>query len=90
MPPIECPAVYWSARGAEFVVAKTGESRFRTQFFYASGEQFGTGRNEYDQLGDCVVTVLQVQADDERRRAGMGSGTRADGAPADYDGPIVI
>lgn len=89
-PPVECPALYWTQRGAEFVVAKTGVAKFRTQFFYANGEQFGTGRVDYDNLGDCVVSVLQVQSDDERRRAGMGSGSKAPAAPDDYDGPIVI
>jgi hypothetical protein len=90
----DCPALYWKERGAEFIVCKTGESRYRCQFMYSANEQFGTGREVFDDLLDCIVTVLRVQADHEGTRAGMLSGTRA--APAadtpgdDYDGPLVI
>jgi hypothetical protein len=85
-----CPALYWSERSAEFVVCKVGESRFRCQFLYSTNEQFGTGRDIYDDLLDCVVSVLRVQADHEGTRAGMLSGTTADTLGDDYDGPLVI
>ncbi|MBS1189544.1 MAG: hypothetical protein H6R10_1336 [Rhodocyclaceae bacterium] len=90
-----CPALYWSQRGAEFVVCKVAPSRFRALFFYDSGEQFGTGRTEYDNLGDCVVTLLQVQADEASGRAGACQSSRGCGgggckSSAPYDGPIVI
>lgn len=84
-----CPTLYWTQRGAEFVVCKLGESRFRCQFFYSAQEQFGTGRDLYDDLSECVVTLLQVQADHERTRAGAhGIGKAAD--EAEYLGPTVI
>jgi hypothetical protein len=86
----DCPALYWSARGAEFVVCKIANSRYRCQFMYSANEQFGTGREIYDDLLDCVVTVLRVQADHEGTRAGMLSGTTADTPGDDYDGPLVI
>lgn len=84
-----CPTLYWSQRGAEFIVCKLGEQRFRCQFFYSETEQFGTGREIYDDLGDCVVTLLQVQADHERSRSGMitGQGQAEEG---EYLGPTVI
>ena len=63
-----CPAVYWEARGAHFIVVKSGESRYRCQFYYRLHEMFGTGVEEFDDLGDCVITLLQVQADHEARR----------------------
>ena len=31
--PASCPCLYSEARGAHFVVVKTGERRFRTPFF---------------------------------------------------------
>jgi hypothetical protein len=65
-----CPAVYWSERGAHFVISKVGEKAYRCQFYYRGFEQYGTGRQEYDDLGHCVVTLLQVQSDHERQRAG--------------------
>lgn len=86
-----CPTLYWSERGAEFIVCKLGESRFRCQFFYSEKEQFGTGREIYDDLGDCVVTLLQVQADHERTRSGVHTGVgAAKPDEAEYFGPTVI
>jgi hypothetical protein len=83
-----CPALYWAAGEAEFVVCKLAADRYATQFFYDTGEQFGTGRDEYANLGDCVVTVLQVQADEAARRSGKSPQPTPSGD--DYSGPIVI
>ena len=63
-----CPAAFWSGRGANFVVFKIGEGEYRNQFFYRNREQFGTGREYYDNIAECVTTLLQVQADHERTR----------------------
>lgn len=93
-PPSVCPTLFWSERGADFVICKVGENRYRCQFFYSPIEQFGTGREIYDDLAECVTTLLQVQADHEKTRQGVPSGaSRAelDGkADDDYDGPLVI
>lgn len=90
-----CPSLYWEERGAHFVVSKTGESLFRCQFFYTDVEQFGTGREEYDNLGDCLVTLLRVQADHERERAGVRNGMTAvdfdkAGDDEEYHPPLII
>lgn len=90
-----CPILHWEARDAYFVVMKTGSSAYRCQFYYTDVEQFGTGRDVYDNLGDCVVTLLQVQSDHERQRAGIKSGMNAFdiGKPVvneDYDGPLMV
>jgi hypothetical protein len=63
-----CPGLYWKELGANFVIFKTGAGRFRCQFFYRVHQQFGTGRDEYDDLGDCVITLLQVQSDHDAKR----------------------
>lgn len=93
------PALYWSAREAEFVVCRLPTGGYRAQFFYSPSEQFGTGRDAYDSLGDCLIAVLQVQADEEQSRQGVKTGmTGADfGTPGkgeasddDYLGPIVV
>ena len=93
-PPSICPSLFWSERGADFVICKVGENRYRCQFFYSANEQFGTGRDIYDDLAECVTTLLQVQADHEKTRQGVPSGaSRAElGGDADdeYDGPLVI
>jgi len=65
-----CPGLYWRGEGkAQFVLFKTGESRYRCQFFCRVHQQYGTGREEHDDIGDCVVTLLQVQADHAAKQA---------------------
>ncbi len=63
-----CPAVYWEGRRAHFIIIKAGEERYRCQFYYRLHQMYGTGKDEYRDLGDCVITLLQVQADHDRRR----------------------
>ena len=66
-----CPAVFWQVNDCNFVVIKAGESYYRCQFFYNDSiEQLGTGIKEFDELAQCVVTLLQVQADHESVRSG--------------------
>jgi hypothetical protein len=72
-----CPTVFWSERGCSFVISKTGEDRYRCLFFYSDDEQFGTGRQEYDDLAECVSLLLQLQADHEKERQGVKSGMDA-------------
>lgn len=100
--PTTCPAVYWQGGDAEFVVARVrtpAGPTFRAQFFYAEGdriEAFGTGHRDYGNLGDCVVTLLQVQAAHaaERQARARPAGARAPQpqitGDEDYDGPLVI
>ena len=86
-----CPTLYWSARGAHFVVFKVGESRYRSQFFYTDADHYGTGRDEYDDLSDCVLTLLRVQADHERDSASASAKASAAGAgDDDYHGPVIL
>lgn len=58
-----CPAAYWQQDGCHFIICKTGSPRFRCQFYFRVHEMFGTGIEEFDDLSECVVTLLQVQAD---------------------------
>lgn len=88
-----CPSLYWSELGAEFIVSKLADQRFRCQFFYSTNEQFGTGRDVYDNLGDCVTNLLQLQADHHGTRSSSLTGTPGDKAAeagAEYHGPILI
>lgn len=72
-----CPTVFWSERGCNFVIFKTGEDRYRCLFYYLEEEQFGTGRTEYDELAECVGLLLKLQADHEKQRQGVHSGMTA-------------
>ena len=68
------PALYWTARGANFVVAKLSDERYYCQFYYRGHEQFGIDRDEWDNLAECVTTLLQLQADHEIKRAKESEG----------------
>jgi len=69
-----CPTVFWSERGCNFLIFKTGEDRYRCQFFYTDEEHYGTGRDEYDELAECVSLLLKLQADHEKQRQGVQTG----------------
>ena len=58
-----CPTLYWTVDNCHFVVCKTGDKTYRCQFFYRIHQMYGTGITEYDDLAECVVSLLQVQAD---------------------------
>jgi hypothetical protein len=58
-----CPVVYWQADGCNFVVFKAGDRTYRCQFYFRGYQQYGTGRHEYDDLAECIVDLLQTQAD---------------------------
>ena len=60
---VPCPTLYWEADGCHFLIVKTGPERYRSQFFYRVHQMYGTGIEEYDNLTECAVTLLQVQAD---------------------------
>lgn len=51
---------------------KTGERRYRCQFFYSVYEQYGTGISEFHDIGECVTTLLRVQSDHERDKSMFG------------------
>ncbi len=91
--PTPCPALYWSELGAEFIVAKAGDQRFRCQFFYSENEIFGTGRDVYDNLDECVTTLLRLQADHHGTRAAalpQGAQKQPPTTDEDYHGPVII
>ena len=87
----ECPTVYWCARGAQFVVFKVAQAGYRCEFFYTDADHYGTGRDEYDDLATCVLTLLRVQADHERDSAEASAGaTAATLGNDEYLGPATL
>jgi hypothetical protein len=65
-----CPVFYWEKSDCHFVVFKTGSRKYRCQFYYRLYQQMGTGIPEYDDLTECVVSLLQVQADHQAKERG--------------------
>lgn len=61
-----CPALFWQVGDTSFVLIKVGERTYRSQFYYKGFQQYGTGKAEFDDIGDCITTLLQVHADKER------------------------
>ncbi len=72
---IPCPTVYWVVSDCHFVVVKTGDRHYRCQFFYRIHQMYGTGVEEYDDLTECIVTLLQVQADHQASQQSEGNPT---------------
>ncbi len=85
-----CPTLYWSARGAHFVVFRIADGRYRCQFYYSDADHYGTGRDEYDDLETCVQTLLQVQSDHERSSAASAGATGTEPGADDYRGPAIL
>lgn len=85
-----CPTIYWTQRGAQFVVCKVAADRYRRQFFYSEADHYGTGHDEYNSLGDCVLILQQVQSDHERQLANISSAVTRANIDDDYHGPVVI
>jgi hypothetical protein len=90
-----CPSMMWKENGANFIVFKIGDERFRCLFYYNEATQFGTGKEVFDNLGDCVVTLLQVHTDQEEEsrkvRNAMNSidfSKANDGE--EYHGPLIV
>lgn len=90
-----CPSIMWQENGANFIVFKTGDERFRCLFYFNEALLFGTGKDEFDNLGDCVITLLQVQSEQEEQsrkvRNAMNSidfSKANDGE--EYHGPLVV
>lgn len=74
----QVPVVVWQADDCNFIIFKTGDRQYRGQFFYRLYQQYGTGVHEYDDLTECVVSLLQTQADyDAKERGDLPAKRRA-------------
>lgn len=47
------------------MIIKISPFQYHNQFFNRGHEQFGTGKDNYDDIHACAVTLLQGQADHE-------------------------
>ncbi len=63
-----CPTLFWSAKGANFTVVKLDIKRYRAYFYYHPEHQLSTGIDGYNEIGDCVISVLQVESDHLRQQ----------------------
>lgn len=63
-----CPALYWHEEDCHFLICKVKDGIYRSQFFYSVREQYGTGIDDFTDIGECAVTLLQMQADQASQR----------------------
>ena len=59
----EVPAIFWQADDCNFIIFKIGRRSYRGVFYYRLYQQYGTGVPMYDDLTECIVSLLQAQAD---------------------------
>ena len=57
-----CPAAVWETADCTFVVIKVDEFVYKSVFYYLGTKQIDTGISEYNDLSDCVLTLMKVQA----------------------------
>ena len=69
-----CPTLYWTVQDCHFLLFKTGERRYRCQFFYTENEHYGAGATEFGDLRECITALLRGQADQDKERKGVRSG----------------
>lgn len=68
-----CPAAYWEKDDCHYLIIRTGDQNYRCQFYYRGHEMFGPDIEEFDDISECTVTLLQVQADHAVTRQETGS-----------------
>ena len=70
-----CPVIFWNARECNFVIIKTGEDRYRAQYFYSPRDQVNTQQTFFTVVEDCASAILREQSDYERESEGVTDGT---------------
>lgn len=66
---LTCPALFWEYEGSQFIIFKIGPATYKAQFDYRGQNQYGTPESDFDNVQDCLVTVLQIHADLEREKS---------------------
>lgn len=87
-----CPAIYWEEGHCKFILAKvyddkrTGNRKYRSQFFYRVHQHYGEEDNEYVDLGDCVVNLLKLQEKYEKKEQDNPTPTDMRGVAGNHAG----
>ena len=66
-----CPIVYWEVGDCHFVVAKVDKYHFMNHFYYRLYQTYATEKRRFDDVLDCVVSLLRAQADYELKEQGV-------------------
>ena len=57
-----CPAVVWETADCTFVIIKTAEFSYKNLFYYLGSQRFDTGIAQYNDLNECVLSLMKAQA----------------------------
>ena len=71
---VECPALFWHARGCNFILVKMSKDHFRGHYFYRPDEHHDNENLEYADPVNCATALMKAQSDHEREKQGVISG----------------
>ena len=74
---VERPAIFWNALDCNFVLIKMADDEFQGFFFYQPDEHFASAQQTYSNAVNCVIALLQFQADQFGESQGYVSGATA-------------
>ena len=74
---VERPAMFWIALDCNFVLIKMADDEFQGFFFYQPDEHFASAQQTYSNPVNCVIALLQFQADEFGESQGYVSGATA-------------
>lgn len=57
------PALVWEDKNTTFIVLKMGMLTYKSFFYYLKNKRYDTGILEYNDLQECVTSLMQSQAD---------------------------
>ncbi len=57
------PALVWEYKVTTFVILKIANLTYKSFFYYKNNKRFDTGVLEYNDLHECVMTIMKAQAD---------------------------
>ncbi len=74
---VERPAIFWNALDCNFVLIKMADDEFQGFLFYQPDEHFASAQQTYSNAVNCVIAILQTQADQFGESQGYVSGATA-------------
>lgn len=65
-----CPTVYWEVDNCHYLISKVDKAHYHATFFYRLYQQYGTQKKRYDDLFDCIVSLLKAQEQHQQQEQG--------------------
>jgi hypothetical protein len=68
-----CPTAYWEVDNCHYLISKIDKSHFHATFYYRLYQQYGTQKKRYDDLFDCIVSLLKAQEQQAQKELGANT-----------------